>query len=229
MSLDLTQYYRKFTEKLGYTFRDSGLLQTALTHSSHNRNHNERLEFLGDAVLGWVIAEALYQQFPHAREGQLSRLRSGLVKGDTLAELARELDLGQFIRLGQGEMKSGGQRRKSTLADALEAVMGAIVLDSGVDECRTVVLGLYEDRLLGLSLDDNLKDPKTRLQEFLQARRQPLPDYEIVSTRGKDHDQTFQVLCRVESLPDPVQATGRSRRHAEQAAAALALKALGVK
>lgn len=216
----------KLIRALDYEFRDTSLLEMALTHSSYGKGHNERLEFLGDSILGWVIADALYQRFPHAREGQLSRLRAGLVKGVTLAEIARELKLGDYLRLGQGEMKSGGFRRDSTLADAFEAILGAIFLDSDITSCQQKILALFASRLDAQTLDDTLKDPKTRLQEYLQSRKQPLPNYRILSTSGKDHEQVFRVACEVGSLPDPFEAEGTSRRHAEQAAAQMALDAL---
>ncbi len=223
MSHDLA----KLSQSLGYQFRDESLLQTALTHSSFGQGHNERLEFLGDSILGWVIADALFKRFPHAREGQLSRLRAGLVKGVTLAKVARELQLGHYLRLGQGEMKSGGFRRDSILADAFEAIIGAIFLDSGIATCQQIILVLFAGRLDAQTLDDTLKDPKTRLQEFLQSRKQPLPDYRILSTSGKDHEQVFRVACEVESIAEPFEAEGTSRRYAEQAAAQMALDALG--
>jgi len=216
----------KLTRVLQYEFRDTSLLETALTHSSFGQGHNERLEFLGDSILGWVVADALYQRFPHAREGQLSRLRAGLVKGVTLAEISRELNVGDYLRLGQGEMKSGGFRRDSTLADALEAIIGAIFLDSDIVTCQQQVLNLFASRLESLSLEDNLKDPKTRLQEYLQSRKQALPNYRILSTTGKEHEQVFKVACDVELLKMSVEGSGTSRRHAEQAAAQQALDAL---
>jgi len=222
----VSQNLTKLSRVLDYHFRDETLLQTALTHSSYGQGHNERLEFLGDSILGWVIAEALYQRFPHAREGQLSRLRAGLVKGVTLAEIARELGLGDYLRLGQGEMKSGGFRRDSTLADAFEAIIGAIFLDSDITTCQQRVLNLFDSRLQSLSLEDTLKDPKTLLQEYLQSRKQALPSYRILSTSGKEHEQVFKVACDVDLLDKAVEASGTSRRYAEQAAAQLALDAL---
>jgi len=222
----MSQALAKLSRVLDYQFREEALLQTALTHSSFGQGHNERLEFLGDSILGWVIADALYQRFPHAREGQLSRLRAGLVKGVTLAEISRELELGKYLRLGQGEMKSGGFRRESTLADALEAIIGAIFLDSDIVTCQQQVLNLFASRLESLSLDDTLKDPKTRLQEYLQSRQQALPNYRILSTTGKEHEQVFNVACDVDLLESSVESSGTSRRHAEQAAAQLALNAL---
>lgn len=217
----------KLSQKLGYQFREIKLLQQALTHSSYGKNNNERLEFLGDSILGWVIAEVLYQRFPHAKEGQLSRLRAGLVKGTTLAQVALDFDLGRFMALGQGELKSGGYRRESILADGLEAVIGAIYLDSDIDTCRSRILAWFEGRLGKLSLTDNLKDAKTKLQEFCQGRQQTLPVYAIRATFGKEHEQIFEITCTLDLLATPVVGRGNSRRMAEQVAAQNALDALG--
>ena len=222
----MTQDLAKLMRVLQYEFRDTSLLETALTHSSFGQGHNERLEFLGDSILGWVVADALYQRFPHAREDQLSRLRAGLVKGITLAEISRELNIGDYLRLGQGEMKSGGFRRDSTLADALEAIIGAIFLDSDIENCQQQVLILFASRLESLSLEDTLKDPKTLLQEFLQSRQQALPNYRILTTTGKEHEQVFNVACDVEMLNATMEGKGTSRRYAEQSAAQKALDAL---
>ncbi len=218
----------KLCRSLNYEFNDQRLLKKALTHSSAGKNNNERLEFLGDSILGWVIAEALYQRFPHAKEGELSRLRAGLVKGVTLAKIAREFNLGDFLRLGQGELKSGGYRRDSILADALEALIGAVYLDSDIETCRTQVLEWFSERLEKVSVADNHKDSKTRLQEYLQSRKQGLPQYQVIATRGKEHEQIFDVECTVGLLETPVTGTGSSRRQAEQEAALKALKALQV-
>jgi ribonuclease-3 len=220
--------FDKLTRFLGYEFKDGQLLKTALTHRSLGKNNNERLEFLGDSILGWIIAEALYQQFPFAKEGQLSRLRARLIKGQTLAKIAAEFNLGDYLRLGQGELKSGGFRRVSTLADALEAIIGAIYLDSDIDTCRRVVLSWFNNRLEGLSLASNLKDPKTLLQEYLQAHKYALPDYQVISTTGKEHEQVFKVVCRVDPLSKEVMGKGSSRRFAEQDAAHKILITLGV-
>ena len=222
-STDYTTLYRQ----LGYQFNDRTLLETALSHSSYGSSNNERLEFLGDAILGWIIAEHLFQRFPSGQEGQLSRLRSRLVKGDTLAELARSKNLGDYLRLGQGELKSGGFKRGSILADAMEAIIGAIYLDAGEAACAEVVISWYADRLATLTLEDGLKDPKTRLQEFLQARKHSVPCYEVTATAGKDHQQTFTVSCTIDPIDQPFVGKGSSRRKAEQAAAAMALVALG--
>ncbi len=215
-------------KQLGYRFKDDGLLELALTHRSFGGQNNERIEFLGDSILNFVIAEALFQQFPQAKEGQLSRLRARLVKGVTLAEIAREFSLGDYLRLGSGELKSGGFRRESILADALESVIGAIYLDGGFASCRERILKWYADRLAVLSLKDTLKDPKTKLQEYLQSRQLALPRYDVTAIDGEAHAQTFHVRCVVEALTEATCGTGTSRRFAEQQAAQLALAALGV-
>lgn len=213
--------------RLGHRFRDPALLRQALTHRSAGGHHNERLEFLGDAVLGLVIAEALYRRAPGAAEGDLSRLRASLVNRDSLAELARGLELGEAIRLGSGELKSGGFRRASILADALEAVLGAVYLDGGFEAARACIGRLYEQRLAELPAAAELKDPKTRLQEYLQARHIALPSYQVVEVSGPPHRQQFQVACRIEALDVVTRAAGDSRRRAEQAAAQAMLDRLG--
>lgn len=218
----------RLSRALGYEFKDTQLLELALTHRSLGKRNNERLEFLGDSILNFIIAEALYAQFPDAKEGQLSRLRAVMVKGVTLAEIAREMKLGDYLKLGSGELKSGGFNRSSILADAVEALIGAIYLDSGLEVCRERVLCWYESRLQQLSLTKTQKDAKTRLQEFLQSRREELPQYELVKSEGDDHDQTFYVECSIPSLVEVVKGQGSNRRAAEQKAAAAALKALGV-
>lgn len=215
-----------FSRRIGHSFGDIVLLELAMTHRSYGGQNNERLEFLGDSIVNFVIAEALYQRFPEAREGQLSRLRARLVRGQTLAELAREMAFGECLRLGSGEMKSGGHRRESILADAVEAVIGAIYLDAGMETARARVLAWYAERLEAIDLQDTQKDPKTRLQEFLQSRQVPLPRYEVVSVEGEAHDQTFTVECHVELLEAHTLGTGSSRRHAEQQAAETALAQL---
>lgn len=206
---------------LHYQFQDSQLLESAVTHRSAGSNNNERLEFLGDAVLGYVIAEWLFERFPGASEGKLSRLRASLVKRDTLADIARELEIGEYLRLGSGELKSGGFRRDSILADALEAILGAIVLDSGggLDSCRDIIHRLFAGKVERLSSVSELKDPKTRLQEFLQSRKLDLPSYEVQQVTGKAHKQHFVVECRVDVLKMLVKGEGSSRRRAEQVAA----------
>ncbi|MEW5838003.1 MAG: ribonuclease III [Pseudomonadota bacterium] len=210
-------------QRLGYTFDNPELLQQALRHRSAGGKHNERLEFLGDGLLNFVIADELFGRRPHANEGELSRFRASLVREATLVELAQALKLGDFLSLGSGELKSGGFRRGSTLADALEAVIGAVYLDGGFEAARSLVRTLYSERLQHMPAELGLKDPKTRLQEFLQARQRPLPEYRVLDTLGQDHNQTFIVECRVEGLPAPTQGRGASRRRAEQAAAEDAL------
>ncbi|ATJ82277.1 ribonuclease III [Halomonas beimenensis] len=212
-----------FSRRIGHDFAQPELLELALTHRSFGGRNNERLEFLGDSIVNFVIAEDLYQRFPQAREGQLSRLRARLVKGQTLAELAREMDFGDHLRLGSGEMKSGGHRRDSILADAVEAVIGAAHLDAGMETARARVLAWYAERLEAIDLQDTQKDPKTRLQEFLQSRQVALPRYEVISVEGEAHAQTFTVECHVDILDEHTQGIGSSRRHAEQQAAARAL------
>lgn len=214
---------------LGHTFNQPELLKLALTHRSYNSNNNERLEFLGDSILNFSIAAALFAQFPKAKEGQMSRLRAKLVKGATLAELSREFKLGDYLYLGSGEMKSGGFRRESILADALEAIIGAIYLDAGLAAATEWVETKFASRLDELSLNASQKDPKTRLQEYLQGRQLPLPVYEVMVIEGQAHAQTFTVECEVSGLDFNPQGVGTSRRFAEQAAAEKALKALNVK
>ncbi|RMF19955.1 MAG: ribonuclease III [Gammaproteobacteria bacterium] len=219
--------YARLEKQLGYHFKNPDLLQLALTHRSLGSQNNERLEFLGDSILNFTIAARLYEYVPDAREGQLSRLRARLVKGDTLAEIGREFQLGEYIRLGPGEMKSGGFRRDSILADAVESIIGAIYLDSDIVTCQGRILAWFESRIQALDLSRPQKDPKTRLQEYLQGRRRALPRYEVIDVTGQAHAQTFTVSCAVEGLDAPLVAKGSSRRQAEQRAAAAALKQLG--
>lgn len=210
----------------GCRMQDATLLRQALSHRSVGDRNNERLEFLGDAVLDFVISEALYHQFPEADEGELSRLRVALVKGATLADLARELSLGERVRLGAGERSGGGRQRRSILADTLEAVIGALALDQGLSTCREAVLRIFQGRLQGLDLSRAEKDPKTRLQEWLQGAGRPLPAYELRETRGDDHDRHFTVSCSVSEPAASAEGEGRSLRAAEQAAAAALLARL---
>lgn len=212
--------------KIGYKFKEQSLLDLALTHRSYKGANNERLEYLGDAILSFVIAEYLFQHFSSAKEGQLSRLRSSLVKGVTLAEIGKEFQLGDYLNLGGGELKSGGFRRESIIADALEAVIGAIYLDSDHELCRNVVLSWYEPRFSNLSLENNEKDPKTRLQEFLQSIKKELPKYEVIKVTGEAHDQTFYVECDINSMNLKTNSEGPSRRIAEQKSAKQALAIL---
>ncbi|HCB18176.1 MAG: ribonuclease III [Alteromonadaceae bacterium TMED7] len=218
--------YARLSQRLGYQFSNVELLQQALTHRSAAKQHNERLEFLGDAVLGMVVAQALFKRFPTVPEGKLTRMRSTLVKGDTLAELGREADVGELLKLGPGELKSGGHRRSSIIADAMEAILGAIYLEAGLEATTEVILRLWQSRIDKLDPNEHPKDAKTRLQEFLQSRKLPLPVYEVVDISGKDHDQTFVVHCQIESLGKPMKGTGTSRRKAEQQAARNALEKL---
>jgi ribonuclease-3 len=211
--------YQPLYEALGYRFNDLSLLEQALTHRSADKQHNERLEYLGDAVLGMCIAEVLYRKFPKQPEGKLTRMRSNLVKGHTLSAIARELSLGQFIRLGSGEMKSGGHRRDSILADAVEALLGAIYLESGLPAASAAIERLFSSRIAQLDPNIQIKDNKTQLQEYLQSRQIELPNYEVISISGKDHAQTFKVRCSVETLDLSETALGKSRRIAEQEAA----------
>lgn len=214
-------YYR-----LGYRFTDPLLLARALRHRSAGRDNNERLEFLGDAVLGFVIAEALFVRFPNAPEGDLSRVRASLVQQATLAAIARDLKLGEHLILGPGELKTGGGSRDSILADALEALISAIYLDGGMAVCSATVLRWLGPRLVDLN-EDAGKDAKTRLQEFLQAKRAPLPVYGVREITGEDHQQTFVVTCDVPLLKETLIGSGSSRKIAEQNAAQAALLKLG--
>lgn len=223
----MSRSYDRLQELLGYRFSRQELLETALTHRSFGKSNNERLEFLGDGVLNFVAADLLYQRFPKADEGQLSRLRAHLVKGATLAALARTFHLGDFLHLGPGERKSGGFRRDSILAGALEAVIGAVFLDGGFEQAHGFVNAIYRERLASLSLEQGSKDPKTRLQEFLQGRGLPLPEYRVLSAAGDAHNQLFQVECTVGAADIRTQGSGANRRAAEQGAALRALAALG--
>lgn len=208
---------------IGYAFTQSALLSQALSHRSVGRHNNERLEFLGDSILNHLVAEHLYVAFPRAREGSLSRMRAEMVKGETLAAVARELKLGEYLMLGPGELKSGGHRRDSILADALEALAGAILMDGGLEACRRFVVQVLESRLAALQDVELDKDPKTRLQEYLQSRGLPLPDYQLMDVSGNDHDQEFRVSCRLVKPKSAAEGTGRSIRRAEQEAAKTAL------
>ena len=214
-------------DRLQHRFASPGLLAQALTHRSAGAPHNERLEFLGDGVVNLLVAEALYQRWPKADEGALTRARAELVREAALAVIARELQLGERLTLGPGEMKSGGHRRDSILADALEAVVAAIYLDAGYEACRRVVLPWFEASLAALPVGKPEKDAKTRLQEWLQGRQKPLPAYELVAESGEEHAKLFQVRCRTAEPPLSAEGEGSSRRNAEQAAAAAMLELLG--
>lgn len=213
---------------LQHTFQNKEYLNIALTHRSMGQCNNERLEYLGDALLGFIIADALYHLYPDATEGELTRLRASVVKGETLAKVARKLNLGNYIRLGGGELKSGGWRRNSILANTLEALTGAIYLDAGFEVCSTVVLEIFRDILNKISPETLTKDSKTRLQEYLQGQQKNLPVYSVIMEQGEAHDKTFTVECRIAEMDITVQADGRSKRYAEQAAAERALKLLKV-
>lgn len=210
----------------GYVFLQPALCHAALTHRSAGAEHNERLEFLGDSLLNCSVARMLFDAHPEADEGVLSRLRAALVSGETLAQIAQQLDLGEHLRLGPGELKSGGFRRVSILADALEAILGAMFLDSGFDAAAAVVRRLMASRLSSLPAADLLKDPKTRLQEALQARGLALPTYTLTAVAGDAHAQSFTVTCEVPALELAAVGEGGSRRRAEQLAAAKLLELL---
>jgi len=216
----------ELSRRLAYTFRQPELLERALTHRSKSAANYERLEFLGDSVLGFAISSELYNRYPNLYEGELTRLRASLVKKETLAALARDLDLGNHLRLGEGELKSGGYDRDSILADSLEAVVGAICMDTSVAEAARVILHLYRDKLAGLDPHSIPKDPKTQLQEYLQKLSLPTPTYLVRDVTGEPHNQNFVVECHVTVLDRPVRGEGSSRRHAEQEAAAQALNLL---
>jgi ribonuclease-3 len=213
-------------ERLGYEPHDLALFRAALTHRSAAGANNERLEFLGDAVLNLLIAHRLYQTFPRATEGELSRLRSRLVSREPLAEIAVSLDLGETLQLGSGELRSGGFRRESIVADALEALCGAIFLDGGLAAVEPLITRLFAERIGALPSPEALKDPKTRLQEYLQSRSLTLPRYVVLGIEGEDHAQTFRVSCEVPGLSLRVEGVGSSRRRAEQQAAASMLEAI---
>jgi ribonuclease III len=207
-------------KRLGYYFENVELLEDALSHRSFRGNkNNERLEYLGDAALNFVIAAALFRQNINAREGELSRLRANLVRGETLTDLAKTFELGKYLRLGPGELKTGGAQRKSILADGMEAVVGAIYLDGGFQACEKCILHWYETRLANVETLPDLKDPKTRLQEYLQAHKLPLPIYTVLMLEGPAHQQTFKVECQICGLANKAIGTGSSRRRAEQEAA----------
>jgi ribonuclease-3 len=218
MSLDSLQ------RRLGYTFRDPGLLSQALTHRSFGRPNNERLEFLGDSVLNCVVASILFESFEEVDEGDLSRLRANLVREQALHEIAVSLRLSDHLRLGEGELKSGGASRRSILADTLEAIFGAVLRDGGFDAAKTLIESLYVPVLASVDPASLGKDAKTLLQEHLQGRRLPLPVYTVLSTRGAAHDQTFEVECAIPKLGISVVDGGPSRKAAEQGAARQALE-----
>ncbi len=214
------------SSQLNYEFSDPALLTAALTHRSAGSRNNERLEFLGDGALNFVIASEIYQLRPDYNEGQLSRLRATLVRGTTLAEIARDIGVGDHLKLGSGELKSGGFKRSSILADSIEALIGAVFIDGGYEAAAELIRHLYRERLANLPPDEPQKDAKSRLQEHLQSRKIPIPDYELSGTRGEAHQREFTVICRVASLSIESSAIGSSRRRAEQAAADRVLEQL---
>ncbi len=213
-------------KKLGLNFNNPQIFKMALTHRSSSSVNNERLEFLGDSILGFVIAQKLFDLFPTASEGVLSRLRASLVNQSSLAELAREHQLGDYLLLGSGELKSGGFRRDSILSDALEAIMGALFKDQGIESCQVWIEHLFMEKLNNLSLDNWQKDPKTQLQELMQSKKQLLPEYTLITMSGLAHEQLFEVKCSVPLIMDICIGTGISRKRAEQSAAELMLELL---
>jgi len=215
----LRQPVGKLEGVLGHSFADQDLLKQALTHRSAGRRNNERLEFLGDAILGGVIAAELYRRYPEAKEGKLSRLRANLVRRESLAEIAQLLELGPYLNLGGGERKSGGHQRDSILSDTVEALIGAVFLDSDFTVCQRSILNLFAERLESLSDVAFLKDAKTRLQEFLQSRHKPLPEYQVTEVTGEAHAQFFKIECIVDGIEIHGKGQGSSRRFAEQNAA----------
>lgn len=216
----------ELTQKLGYAFKNPDYLQVALTHRSKGGDHNERLEFLGDSVVNFVIAEILYQQFPMATEGDLSRFRATLVNRDALAEIARQFNLGTYIFLGPGELRSGGSERQSILSCAMEAVIGAVYLDGGYDVVRERITVWYAEMLMSLSDASSHKDPKTLLQEYLQGMRLPLPTYSVEVIEGRAHQQQFTMRCSINGMEQTTLGKGTSRRRAEQDAAQAMLEVL---
>jgi ribonuclease-3 len=216
----LTKSPETLAKLFGYRFNDPGFLKQALVHRSAGSRNNERLEFLGDAVLGCVIADEVFARHPRAREGQLSRMRSTLVRRESLAELANKLDIGAYLKLGPGERKSGGHQRNSILSDAFEAVLAAIYLDGGFEPCRQAIVALFAEKLDAFADLDQLKDPKTRLQEYLQSQHKPLPEYSVIDIAGDAHAQFFKVRCMVGDADiEPTEGQAKSRRRAEQDAA----------
>ncbi|MGQ8820144.1 ribonuclease III [Bibersteinia trehalosi] len=219
----------RLQKKIGYQFANVDYLKQALTHRSAAVKNNERLEFLGDSILNFTIGKALFEKFPKSNEGELSRMRAALVKEQTLAIIARQFDLGEYLKLGAGEMKSGGHRRESILSDCVEAIIAAIFLDSGMDKAMERTIEWYKALLAQMQPGEAQKDPKTRLQEFLQSRKMPLPEYEVIDIKGEAHNQTFKVSCKVQNLDEIFVGVGTSRRKAEQNAAEQVIGKLGVK
>ena len=219
------KHYKHLTKQIGYSFTSEAYLKQALTHRSAGTPHNERLEYLGDSVLNFVISNDLFKRYPDLTEGELSRLRAHLVKGETLASIASELALGEALYMGAGEVKNKGFERKSTLADALEAIFGAVFLDGGFDACEQVILSVFDTRLKQHTAETNTKDPKTELQEYMQAQKMQLPTYTLTHTEGDDHSKLFYITCAASSLNLSEKGVSKTRRGAEQIAA---LALLGV-
>ena len=220
----MTSALSNLIRQLDHDFADPALLDRALTHSSKSTENNERLEFLGDSVLNLIISAVLYERYPGVAEGELTRVRAGLVKKETLAQLARRLQLGDYLKLGAGELRSGGFARDSILADALEAIFGAVFRDGGIESARKVILRQYDELLRQVTPDTVIKDSKTLLQEYLQSHALATPVYNVIEVSGKAHNQNFRVECIVPMLEQPVEGSGKSRRAAEQEAAAKALE-----
>jgi len=228
-AINLNDDLSQLQVRLKHNFKDLSLLQRAVTHRSYSADHNERLEFLGDSVLNLAVAHLLYAQLSDLPEGDLSRVRANLVKQETLHQLALSLQVSSCLKLGEGELKSGGQRRPSILADALEALIGAVFLDAGYDVAEQLVHGLFQDVAINPQMQAASKDPKTELQEWLQGRKLQLPQYSVVSTSGAAHRQIFDVACDIPELSLSQHGSGPSRRAGEQAAAAAMLEILKVK
>jgi ribonuclease-3 len=217
--MNLSKPLLALQERIGYTFQKPALLQQAMTHRSFSSEHYERLEYLGDAVINVIVSDLLYQALPDLPEGQLSRIRSNLVKQDSLHSLALKLGLSHCLRLGEGEAKSGGAKRPSILADSLEALLGAVYLDAGYDTAQRIAKTWLEDIRVDMNMSQTAKDAKTELQEWLQARKMPLAVYSVIGTVGAAHEQTFDVECHVASLKRTERGLGGTRRAGEQAAA----------
>ncbi len=225
-SISKTESFSRLERILNYEFRDRLLLKQALTHKSFAKEHNERLEFLGDAVLGYIITQILYESRPHLNEDMLTLMRAELVRGETLSVIGASLELGEFLQLGVGERKSGGRGRASILANTVEAVIGAVCVDGGIEAARELVREVFEPRIKLLDIDA-IKDPKTLLQEELQSRHLALPVYQVVASEGSDHQRTFTVECRLEELQLVTTSKGGSRRGAEKLAAAVMIECMG--
>lgn len=219
----------KLQKIIGYFFKKKEILKQALTHRSSGNNHNERLEFLGDSILNFTIAHALYKYFPNVNEGDMSRMRATLVKGNTLAKIAYEFKLGNYLNLGPGELKSGGSKRESILANTIEAIIGGIFLDSNIFIVEKILLKWYKKRLKNITPGETQKDAKTKLQEYLQSKNLPLPQYVIIQIYGEAHNQLFTIQCKIKTISKNIIGFGANKRQAEQQAAKIALINLGIK